>query len=235
MMWTRVPLKAHAKSVLRETYWQALAVAFFAAIFISGPSSLYYYTDFYRIFSANFIKPGWFTQWQLIIIVFSIFCGNVIHVGMCRFFVRNRGGDTQCYHLFDGFHSHYWNIVGTQFITNLIIDLWSLLLIIPGIVVSYQYCMVPYLLSEDPTMSGARARELSSKMTSGQKLNIFALDLSFLGLYLLGILCFLVGVIFVRPYYEATRAELYITLRDNQNITFSNDFERNDDGASMEP
>lgn len=235
MMWTRVPLKAHAKSVLRETYWQALAVTFFAAIIISGP----YFLCNIIFPSSTLLNPltnlKWFLLWQIPISVFAIFCGNVVHVGMYRFFVRNRGGDTHSYHLFDGFHSHYWNIVGTQFITNLIIDLWSLLLIIPGIVVCYQYCMVPYLLSEDPTMSGARARELSSKMTSGQKLNIFALDLSFLGLYLLGILCFLVGVIFVRPYYEATRAELYITLRDNQNITFSNDFERNDDGASMEP
>lgn len=234
-MWTRVPLKVHAKSVLRETYWPALAVTFFAAIIINWPMFVcnIAFPSSTLFNPITNLKRYWL--WQIPITVYAVFCGNVVYVGMCRFFVRNRDDDTQCHHLFSGFHSHYWKIVGTQFITHLIIDLWSLLLIIPGIVVAYQYCMVPYLLSEDPTMSGKRARELSSKMTSGQKLNIFALDLSFLGWYLLGALCLIVGIIFVNPYYGATKAELYITLRDNQGITFPDHFERNDDDVSMEP
>ena len=235
MMWTRAPLKTHAKFALRETYWPALTVTLFAAIIINWP----YFVCNISFPSSTLLHPitnlQWYLLWQIPITVYAIFCGNVVYVGMCRFFVRNRGDDTESHHLFDGFHSHYWNIVGTRFTTNLIIDLWYLLLIIPGIVVCYQYCMVPYLLSEDPTMSGKRARELSSKMTSGQKLNIFALDLSFLGWYLLGLLCLLVGAIFVNPYYEATKAELYITLRDSQGITFPDNFERNDDDAPMEP
>lgn len=235
-MWPRDQLKNRAKFSLHESYWQAFAVCFFADTIMNGPYSV-----------CNIIFPSGtllnhpenlkvFLIWWIPITVYAVLCGNVVRVGMCRFFVRNRGDGTQRYHLFDGFHSGYWNIVGTQFTTNLIIDLWYLLLIIPGIVVCYQYSMVPYLLSEDPTMSGKRARELSSKMTNGQKWNIFVLDLSFIGWYLLGLLCLIVGVIFVNPYYQATKAELYINLRERANITISSNFEgAADENVPMEP
>ncbi len=85
---------------------------------------------------------------------------------------------------------------------------------LPGIYKSYQYFMVPYILSDNPHIPGYRARTISRMMTDGEKLNIFLLDLSFLGWYLLGTLCLGVGVFFVNPYYEATKAELYIYLRD---------------------
>jgi uncharacterized membrane protein len=60
-----------------------------------------------------------------------------------------------------------------------------------------------------------RALELSTRMTDGEKFSIFVLDLSFIGWYLLGMLAFLVGVLFVMPYQNATEAELYIILREN--------------------
>jgi len=56
---------------------------------------------------------------------------------------------------------------------------------------------------------------LSLKMTDGQKFSIFVLDLSFIGWYLLGTLAFLVGVLFVMPYQNATEAELYMVLRED--------------------
>ena len=101
-----------------------------------------------------------------------------------------------------------------MFVTELFIFLWSLLLLIPGIYKTYQYYMVPYILSDNPNIPGARARSISRAMTDGEKLNIFLLELSFIGWYLLGGLCLGIGVFFVNPYYEATKAELYIYLRD---------------------
>ncbi|MNI95549.1 hypothetical protein D3C73_1538330 [compost metagenome] len=50
-------------------------------------------------------------------------------------------------------------------------------------------------------------------MTRGHKLDMFVLDLSFIGWYLLGILALGVGVLFVNPYFNATNAELYLVLR----------------------
>lgn len=93
--------------------------------------------------------------------------------------------------------------------------LWYLLLIIPGIVKSYAYRMVPYILGDNPHIGTERAVALSEQMTQGHKFNIFVLDLSFIGWYLLGALLFGVGTLFVLPYDNATNAELYLTLREN--------------------
>jgi uncharacterized membrane protein len=90
-----------------------------------------------------------------------------------------------------------------------------LLLIIPGIVKSYAYSMVPYILADNPNIGYSRAVELSNQMTEGHKFDIFVLELSFIGWYLLGMLLIFVGMLFVRPYEDATKAELYIVLRQN--------------------
>jgi uncharacterized membrane protein len=73
--------------------------------------------------------------------------------------------------------------------------------------------MVPYILADNPNIGHKRALELSEQMTYGHKLNIFVLELSFLGWYLLGLLACCIGIIFVHPYLNATMAELYLVLR----------------------
>jgi uncharacterized membrane protein len=60
-----------------------------------------------------------------------------------------------------------------------------MLFVIPGIIKSLQYCMVPFLLSDNPHMSGSRARQLSRMMTDGEKGAIFVLYLSFIGWFFL--------------------------------------------------
>jgi len=52
-------------------------------------------------------------------------------------------------------------------------------------------------------------------MTMGHKLDMFILDLSFIGWYFLGALALGIGVLFVNPYADATNAELYLVLRKN--------------------
>ncbi len=81
--------------------------------------------------------------------------------------------------------------------------------------------MVPYILSEDPDMPLDEAIEISKRMTDGQKGDIFVLDLSFLGWYILGLLFFGIGGIFVRPYHQATVAKLfeyYIGAKENEPV-----------------
>ena len=106
------------------------------------------------------------------------------------------------------------------------IFLWSLLFVIPGVIKSYEYSMVPYILAENPQMPTDRAFELSKLMTRGEKWKIFVLDLSFLGWKILGVLCCGIGGIFLAPYIEATYAELYQVMREKAlGLGFSNYFE----------
>ena len=75
--------------------------------------------------------------------------------------------------------------------------------------------MVPYILAENPNIGNRRAIELSNKMTDGHKFDMFVLDLSFIGWKLLGVLTLGIGLIFLDPYINATKAELYLVLREN--------------------
>lgn len=97
---------------------------------------------------------------------------------------------------------------------DLKIILWSLLLIVPGIIKAYEYRMVPYLLGENPGMSANEAFTLSSEMMSENKWNAFVLDLSFILWNMLsGITFGLAGVFYVFPYICQTNANLYIRLK----------------------
>lgn len=73
--------------------------------------------------------------------------------------------------------------------------------------------MVPYILSEEPDLEADDAIRRSMDMTRGHKWNMFVLDLSFIGWYILGALMLGIGIFFVHPYYEATYTQLYDTLR----------------------
>lgn len=96
--------------------------------------------------------------------------------------------------------------------------LWSFLLIVPGVIKAYEYSMIPYLLAENPNLSADEVFSLSKQMTTGQKMDLFVLDLSFLGWIILGLICCGIGVLFVLPYPQATRAEVYLILRDSVKI-----------------
>lgn len=162
---------------------------------------------------SNFFK----LQISVVTLILSILVFEVINVGVCRFFVENRDYNAPSSKLFFGFGcGHYANVMGTMFLMSLKIFLWSLLLFIPGIIKSYEYRMVPYILAEQPDISSSRALSISSEMMMGNKADAFVMDLSFLGWHLLGaITCGLTEIFWTRPYELAAYTELYVTLRDN--------------------
>ncbi|MDO5409788.1 MAG: DUF975 family protein [Lachnospiraceae bacterium] len=147
----------------------------------------------------------------LIWIAIGIFLINPVEVGGCRFFMENTMEAAQPGKLFYAFQNgNYTEVVITLFLRNLYIALWSLLLVIPGIIKSYEYRMVPYLLADTPEMRGEDAFRISKEMMRGEKWNAFILDLSFIGwnilnTFTLGIL----GIFYVAPYVNATNAELF--------------------------
>ena len=73
-----------------------------------------------------------------------------------------------------------------MFLMDLKTLLWLFLFIVPGVIKAYEYSMIPYLLAENPNLSASEAFSLSKQMTTGQKADLFVLDLSFLGWIILG-------------------------------------------------
>ena len=87
---------------------------------------------------------------------------------------------------------------------------------IGAIIVNYMYSMVPYLLHDYPELTPREAMKISREMMSGQKWNLFVLDLTFIGWILLSILTAGIGMIFVEPYMSTTRAAYYEDLKSEK-------------------
>ena len=145
----------------------------------------------------------------LVGVAVNVFITAPLETGASRYFLESTQERLNFGNLFYAFTSgKYGNIVFVNFLF-----LWSLLLVIPGIVMGYAYSMVPYLLAENPALDYRRALSLSKDMTQGHKWDIFVLELSFIGWFLLGALACGLGTLFVNPYYHSTRAQLYVALR----------------------
>lgn len=149
-------------------------------------------------------------------LLWTAFVGNVVRVGSCRYFMENRKlhGTAGIRNLFWGFDSgKYGNVVKVMFMRWLFTMLWSFLFIIPGIIKSYEYYLVPYILLDDPGLHYTEALRISRDMMRGHKWRLFVLQWSFIGWEILGLLCCGIGLIFLAPYQEAVYAEFYADLR----------------------
>ena len=145
----------------------------------------------------------------------DIFLINPVRVGGYNFFNRQREGTSKFTNIFGGFaHGHYKASVRNMFLKGLYETLWSMLFIIPGIIKSYSYWMVPYITAANPNLSASRAFEISKKTMNGNKWRTFVLQLSFIGWDLLAALTFGIGYYFLAPYKETTYAELYAALKE---------------------
>jgi uncharacterized membrane protein len=226
-MWYRADLKARAKTALRVNgYWTAVLVMLVILLLTGGvggagsggPSQdIIEQNDLTMLYgqSQRLSTALSFFIFSIAVLVvgYSIFVATPLLVGKNRFFLEHREQPSTVGRIFAPFTRGYLNVVKTMFLQSIIVFLWSLLLIVPGIIKSFQYILVPYILAENPEIEWRRALDLSREMTDGNKFRIFVLGLSFIGWYLLGALALGIGLIFVAPYAEATMAELYAHLR----------------------
>ena len=110
--------------------------------------------------------------------------------------------------LFEGF-KNFTNSLFLYLTNQVFIFLWSLLLIVPGIVKQYSYSMSYYIMIENPGMTPTEARAQSQIMMQGNKWRLFCLDFSFLGWLILS--CLTLGILFlwIMPYMETAHAAFY--------------------------
>ena len=110
---------------------------------------------------------------------------------------------------------YYGRTIGGMLLGVVFTFLWSLLFVIPGIVKGYSYALTPYILIDDPQISIRDAVRKSQRMMSGQKFNLFYLQLSFIGWWILSILTGGIGFLWLIPYFTTSMAVFYRNLRDN--------------------
>ncbi|MBO4428950.1 MAG: DUF975 family protein [Clostridia bacterium] len=114
--------------------------------------------------------------------------------------------------VFGGF-SNFANSFLAGLLVSVFTFLWSLLFWIPGIIKSYSYSMTFFILNDHPELTNADAITESRKMMNGHKMELFILDLSFIGWYLLVGLTFGLLSFYVVPYHNAAKAMFYENLK----------------------
>ena len=220
-MWKRNELKEQGKAALKRNYWEAVLVtvimgggvcgAGYSAVnsesvqnMISGNISVV--ADEVVLLSVLLILIAAL----VFAILLKVLIVNPLFVGINRFKINAVNDKGNVSDLGHGFGCAYKRNIKTLFFMDLYLILWSCLFIIPGIVKSYQYRMIP----DNPDIDKKEAFDKSKAMMKGNKWRVFVLDLSFILWYLLGSITFgIVNVFYVEPYRQLTDAALYETLK----------------------
>jgi|SRR3989344_4697814 len=141
--------------------------------------------------------------------IFSFLINGPMLLGLSVFSLSlSRRQETTVSQLFVGFNE-FKRAFSAYFFMMLSIILWSLLLIIPGIIAALSYSQTFYILAEDKSVSARDAIKKSKEMMRGNKKKLFFLSLRFLGWFLLGILTLGIGFLWLMPYFQVTMALFY--------------------------
>ena len=148
--------------------------------------------------------------------LYSIFVTDALTVGVNNYFIKNTDSKPSFADAFSGFKVKYGRNVGTLLLVGIKTVLWTCLFIIPGIIKSFEYAIIPYILADDAEISSKDAFKKAKQMMKGNKWRLFKLDFSFIGWTLLCILTLGIGVLFLIPYVDAAMAEFYVELKNKQ-------------------
>ena len=227
----RKMLKDRAKAVLKKDYVKLLGFTFIVVVlgcsFVGFGSTVDYNTGltyyYFSIFSLTFpidvtkSMVGLVSFFVIAGFIMTVFVRPVLNYGLENAYKVAAVDELQGYDLFNGFKQNYVNIVKVNFMKGLFTFLWALCFIIPGIVKGYQWRYTNQILAEHPDWDYKEVLEASEKLTANNKMNLFVLDLSFIGWYILFSILDLLTIglasYLLNPYVYATNAEAYYWLK----------------------
>jgi len=139
-----------------------------------------------------------------------------INIGFIYVFIRlTRGIKPRIEDLFNGMPI-FGKAFLLSFLTQLFVFLWTLLLIVPGVIKSISWMFAPYILCENREMPVMDALKKSAEMTNGHKKDLFVLMLSFILWILLICVTFGIAAVYVAPYIQATMTNAYLKLKGDE-------------------
>lgn len=185
----------------------------YAAIYLlSSALSAFFQYSWGGLFDPQTDMPGpLFFSGSLITVLVSILILLplywAVQVGFLRLFRREELEASCVFEAFKG--GKYKRVLGTVFLQNLYIFLWSLLFVIPGIIKTFSYAMTSYILKDRPELAYNTAIDESMRLMNGNKMKLFLMHLSFIGWGLLCILTFGIGFLWLIPYVQTSVAAFY--------------------------
>lgn len=176
-------LRARGRNILRGNWWPAIGAFMIVMMCMSLVPEL-----ITIIFGMDLVYALVSNAYMLLII-------GPFALGMTKYMLDlSRGQRVSSATAFSGFEN-FTKSLGLALYMGLLVILWSLLLIIPGIVAMYRYSMAFYVLGDNPNLSIRECINESKKMMDGNKAKMFFLQLSFIGWYLLSAFVMLVLII----------------------------------------
>mgnify|MGYP001888114231 FL=1 len=197
-------LKANAKEQLRGKWAVAIATVLVANILIDSDVM-------YKV-SEKFGLIGLSISCSLI----SLFLGGVISVGLCKFLLdmTTKREEPRFETLFSQFNI-YLKTLGLNILITLSVCIGTILFIVPGIIVGLMFSQSYYILSEDPSKSITQCIKESVDMMNGHKWDLFYLELTFIGWWLLTAITVGIAGLWVAPYVKVTETNFYLSIKNN--------------------
>lgn len=234
-MFTASEFRRIARDKLKGHWGRSVLVTFIVGL-ICGMSSIYNviknmgHMDFGLLFAGNYsdFLAGYTSAetagsifGSLIALVLSIVVllfSGALSMGLNKYYIdlvaENRQDEVSV--IFSRFDI-FFKALGLNLFMALFIWLWSMLLIVPGVIAAYRYCLAPYLMAENPSLGIREAVNMSKELMAGHKWRLFCLKLSFIGWDILSALTCGIGDLWLQPYTNAAITAFYID-RTGRNI-----------------
>ena len=197
----RSELKQNAKDRLKNNWGLALGIIIVCTLISCIPNLLA------EIDSESFAI-------SIIIPIITLVITGPLTIGQCKFFINlaNRS-NPKFSDLWYGFNNML-RAIGVTLLVGVIVFIGSILFIIPGIILAFMYSQVYYIMAENPEMSIMNCLKESSRIMKGHKMDLFILELSFLGWGILMVITLGIAGLYVLPYYNATLTNFYLDIKD---------------------
>ncbi|MEG0371492.1 MAG: DUF975 family protein [Clostridium sp.] len=202
---TSYEIRKEAREVLKGNWKKATGLTMLLILLLFVPMIV-----------AIFAFPTQETTVSVILQIWVMLITGPVALGFSDFFINlQRNGNGNLKDGFKGF-SNFLKAFGLYFMTTLFTNLWSILLIIPGIIAAFNYSQTFYILADNPNIKVLDAIRESKKMMYGHRGRYLLLQLSFIGWGILSIFTLGLGFIWLFTYIYASEAVFYNDIRINE-------------------
>lgn len=198
---TRAELKEKAKMRLKDNWGEAIIVVVILGC-ISTLSGIMVGLTVRNEYTGNTMTS-----------IIGIIINSLLMLGFNSFYLKLSRGEQVTYKELFSKTNMFSVALLSIILMSIFVTLWSLLLVIPGIIAAISYSQVPYILLDNPNMSAMDAIKMSKNMMQGHKVDYFVLMLSFIGWSILATLTLGIGYLWLIPYTQVTMANFYDSIK----------------------
>ena len=200
-MISRKWLKENAKNQLKNNWGLAIGAIIVSMLISLIPEILIYINPESAIIA-------------ILVQIISLIIAGPIAIGQCKLFINLSNNENPKFSdVWFGF-GNILKALGVTLLIGIAVSIGTIFFIIPGIIISFMYSQVYYIMAEHPEMSVLEILKESSKIMKGHKMELFILELSFIGWIILTTITFGIAGLYVLPYYSATLSNFYLTIKD---------------------